>query len=143
METRLDAIKGLIRSAGGRVTATRLAIAETMIDSAEHMTADELVTEVRRRFPTINRSTVYRTLGFLEEAGIVDHVHLGHGRAVYHLADRGHQHLVCESCAAVTEIPIEELRPLEVQLENDHKFALNTRHFAIVGTCERCRRAKR
>lgn len=140
METRLESIKNLIRSAGGRATATRLAIVETMIDASDHMTADELAGEVRRRFPTINRSTVYRTLGFLEEAGIVDHVHLGHGRAVYHLADKDHQHLVCESCAAVTEIPINELRSLKNQLERDHRFALDTRHFAIVGLCERCRR---
>lgn len=113
-----------------------------MIDASDHMTADELAVEVRRRFPTINRSTVYRTLGFLEEAGIVDHVHLGHGRAVYHLADKGHQHLVCESCASVTEIPIDDLRSLKKQLERDHRFTLDTRHFAIVGLCEGCRGEK-
>lgn len=139
MDARLEAITELIRSAGGRATVTRQAIIETMIDSADHMTAEMLATEVRRRFPSINQSTVYRTLNFLESAGIVDHVHLGHGKAVYHLADRGHHHLACESCATVKEIPIEEIQDLEQELLVHHGFAINTRHFAIVGLCNDCR----
>lgn len=124
------------------MTATRLAIIEAIVEASSHITAEDLAGEVRRRSSTINRSTVYRALSFLEEAGIVDHVHLGHGRAVYHLTDREHQHLVCESCAAVTEIAIDELRPLKNQLQRDHKFTLDTRHFAIVGLCEKCRRGR-
>ena len=37
-------------------------------------------------------------------AGVVTHVHLGHGRAVYHLTDRLHHHAVCEACGAVIQL---------------------------------------
>jgi Fe2+ or Zn2+ uptake regulation protein len=69
----------------------------------------------------------------------VDHVHLGHGRAIYHLADDDHQHLVCERCEGVEELPVAKLRPLLRTLERDFGFEVDRRHFAIVGLCRGCR----
>ncbi len=53
----------------------------------------------------MHESTVYRFLDELERLGVVDHVHLGHGPAVYHLASDAHHHLVCDRCGAVEEVP--------------------------------------
>ncbi len=111
-----------------------------LVRAKGHVTADELAADVQARFPSVNISTVYRTLDTLEDLGIVDHVHLGHGRAIYHLADDDHQHLVCEVCESVEEIPIGKLRPLLRTIQRDHGFEVDRRHFAIVGVCRRCRK---
>jgi Fe2+ or Zn2+ uptake regulation protein len=87
----------------------------------------------------VNVTTVYRTLDVLEQLGVIDHVHLGHGRAVYHLADEDHQHLVCERCAAVEELPSGKLRGLLAMVDRDFGFQVDRRHFAIVGLCRDCR----
>lgn len=125
--------------AGGRRTAARYAIVQTVLDAKGHVTADEVAATVQAKFPSINISTVYRTLETLEELGVVDHVHLGHGRAVYHLADEEHQHLVCERCERVEELPTSKLRTLLSMIERDYGFEIDRRHFAIVGVCKRCR----
>ena len=94
---------------------------------------------VQERFPSVNQSTVYRTLDTLEDLGIVDHVHLGHGRAIYHLADEEHQHLVCERCEHVEELPVKKLNSFLQMISRDYDFEVDRRHFAIVGLCRKCR----
>jgi Fe2+ or Zn2+ uptake regulation protein len=141
--TTVETILDRLSAAGRRRSAPRQAIVEMLVRAKGHVTADELAEDVQRRFESVNISTVYRTLDTLEDLGIVDHVHLGHGRAIYHLADDDHQHLVCESCEAVEEIPLDKLRPLFRTIERDHGFEVDRRHFAIVGRCRRCRTKKR
>lgn len=107
--------------------------------AGSHITADEVARRVQRRFPSVNISTVYRTLDALEEIGVIDHVHLGHGRAIYHLADEVHQHLVCERCECVEELPASKLRTFLGMLERDFGFDVDRSHFAILGVCRSCR----
>jgi Fe2+ or Zn2+ uptake regulation protein len=123
---------------GGRRTASRQAIVETVIANRRHMTAEEICDLVRQRFPSINLSTVYRTLDVLEKIGVVDHIHLGHGRAVYHLANDTHHHLFCEKCEKVEEIPLSALGPFWAMVEDEFEFQIDRRHFAIVGRCRDC-----
>ena len=110
-----------------------------LVDAQGHITADELAENVQKRYPSVNISTVYRTLDTLEELGIVDHVHLGHGRAVYHLALHDHQHLYCEDCERVVELPAAKLKGFLAMVDRDYGFEVDKRHFAIVGRCKRCR----
>jgi Fe2+ or Zn2+ uptake regulation protein len=140
------AVEGILSrftEAGGRRTASRQAIVEAVVGAGSHLTADEIARVVQARFPSVNLSTVYRTLEALEDLRVVDHVHLGHGRAVYHLTDESHQHLFCERCERVEEVPIAKLRPLFSLLEEEHGFELDRRHFAIVGRCRACARRDR
>lgn len=135
----VEAVVARLTGHGRRRTAARYAIVQALLDADGHVTAEELTAEVQHRLPSVNVSTVYRTLDALEEMGVVDHVHLGHGRAVYHLTDEDHQHLVCERCERVEELPASRLRPLLRSIERDYGFSVDRRHFAIVGLCRRCR----
>ena len=128
-----------LADAGGRRTASRQAIIEVIVEAGSHLTADEIAGQVHERFPSVNLSTVYRTLDALTDLGIVDHVHFGHGRAVYHLTDEAHQHLVCEQCGAVEELPVSRLGPFLRVLDREFGFELDRRHFALVGRCRACR----
>ena len=98
---RTEEILARFTAAGGRRTASRQAIVEAVVGAGSHLTAEQIAADVQARFPSVNLSTVYRTLETLEELRVVDHVHLGHGRAVYHLTDEAHQHLLCERCERV------------------------------------------
>jgi len=58
-----------------------------------------------------------------------------------HLADRVHQHLVCEECGSVTEVPPAAFRGLERALKRDYGFTIKSRHFAVAGSCQACTQA--
>ena len=135
---RVDRVLEQLRAGGGRVTPARRALVTALLDARSHVTADDLAETVQRSHPDVHRSTIYRTLDALEELGVVDHVHLGHGRAVYHLLDDPHQHLVCEVCEDVIEVPDELFGPLADRLAKDYGFTLRPNHFAVLGRCAEC-----
>lgn len=122
------------------MTAARRAVIDELLDVGGHVTAEDLTARVQARLPRVDRSTVYRNLAALEDAGVVYHVHLAHGPSVYHLADGDelHAHAVCERCGAVVEVPNTALRDLGAGLLADTGFQLGRQHFALTGLCRRC-----
>ena len=133
-----EPILALLRAQGGRVTTGRRAILETFLGMGGHVTAEMLTAKVQASQPDVHESTVYRFLDDLERLGVVDHVHLGHGPAVYHLAADAHHHLVCDRCGLVVEVPEEVFAALRTQLHADFGFTLQPRHFAVTGRCRAC-----
>lgn len=136
--SRLERILRLLRARGGRVTTSRRAIVSALLDASEHVTAEELAAAVRAQHPDIHNSTVYRCLDTLAELGVVTHVHLGHGPAVYHLADEVHHHLVCESCGDVVVLPPRMIGSFQRQIQQTYGFRLDATHFALAGRCATC-----
>jgi Fur family ferric uptake transcriptional regulator len=135
----LRGVLALVREKGGRITTTRRAIVAALLDADDHhVTAQLLAERVQVGNPDIHASTVYRTLDTLTELGVVEHTHLGHGATVYHLTDRRHQHLVCESCGAITEVPLAVFDPLVEVLRDSYAFRLRPEHVALSGVCANC-----
>lgn len=140
---RVDELVDDLRRHGERVTPARRALLAALVDADDHMAAEELAAEVRRSHPEVHRATIYRGLETLTQLGMVEHSHLGHGPAVYHLADDVHQHLVCEDCGAVIEVPPELFSNLARGLRRRYGFEISLRHFAVVGRCGPCAAAAR
>lgn len=140
-DDRFERVLALVRSRGGRITDTRRAVLRAMFDSKEHhLTANDILASVADVDPEPDRATVYRTLELLTDLGVVEHVHLGHSAAVYHLADVPHQHLVCDRCGAVVQVPLELFAPLLQRIDDDFEFAVEPGHFALTGLCKACRK---
>lgn len=135
---RLTLILTTLGQGGRRITVGRRAVIEALVAAPDHMSADDLAAAVRTTHPRVHRATVYRTLEALESAGVVEHVHLGHGRSVYHLADDIHQHLVCEKCGAVEEAPADLLTDVAQRLRAERGFVMRPYHFAVLGRCRQC-----
>lgn len=134
----MEEILALLRARGGRVTTARRALVTALLAADDHVTADDLAERVQQSHPDVHRSTIYRALADLEALGVIDHAHLGHGRAVYHVADDPHQHLVCEGCGDVVEVPASLFAPLARRLREAYGFRLEPGHFAVTGTCAAC-----
>lgn len=137
-DRRLERIMLLFRQRGGRVTTGRLAIITALLEAPDHVTADDLVVAVQRTHPEVHRSTVYRTLEALSDADIIHHVHLGHGPAVYHVADDIHHHLVCNRCGAVIELSKTFFASLARGVAQEYGFRVDSNHFAVGGHCQAC-----
>jgi Fe2+ or Zn2+ uptake regulation protein len=141
MASRVDRLMATLRERGERITPARRAVIEQLASADGHLSADDLVERVQSTVPTAHIATIYRTLDVLERLGVVEHTHLGHGRAVYHLADDLHAHLVCERCGDVVQTSPTLLAGIERKLRDQHDFHLRAHHFALVGLCGECSRA--
>lgn len=128
-----------IRERGGRVTDQRRALLRVLFEKSELVTADDLVGRVHQQLPEVHLTTVYRFLDTLESLGLVAHVHLGHGPAVYHLTEGHHAHVVCASCGAIAVIDETLLGHWSEQLRSAGGFDLVDQHFALAGRCAACR----
>jgi len=127
-----------IRRSGGRLTSPTRTVVAILVDSDRHLTADDLIAEADRRLPGIAPSTIYRVLQRLDEIGVVEHVHAGTGPIFYHLRERGHAHLVCNSCGAITDIPDSVLDDLADAVHDAYDFTIEPHHAALLGRCARC-----
>jgi len=127
-----------LREKGLRLTPQRELVLQAVRDLG-HATPEEVATRIHITHPGINLSTVYRNLETLENVGLVQHTHLGHGGATYHAAEElTHLHLVCSICGSVGDAPIEIAAPFVQQLADDYGFKTDVTHFAIYGTCDVC-----
>ena len=123
-----------IRARGERITTPRRAVIELLAATHEHLTVDDIASRLHAAHPSIAPSTVYRTLEALQEWGMVEKIHRGQGATFFHLA-KTHQHLVCEVCGAVRDIPPTELADLARRLLDEYGFVLRPSRFALLGRC--------
>jgi Fur family ferric uptake transcriptional regulator len=127
-----------LRDKGLRLTPQRELVLSAVRELG-HATPEDVAEKVRQTHPGINLSTVYRNLETLENVGLVQHTHLGHGGATYHAAEElTHLHLVCGSCEAVGDAPIEIASQFVNALADDYGFKTDVSHFAIYGTFAVC-----
>lgn len=138
---RLDAVHQQVRASGLHLTGARRAVLAVLASTGGHLSAEDVVAAVARADSGAHRASVYRALEALTDAGIVQHVHLGHGATAYHLADgvEDHLHLQCGRCGAVIDAPVALLRPVRRRLLREHGFALDAAHVALSGVCGACR----
>lgn len=136
----LECVKSL-RQAGYRLTPQRESVLAVIAASDEHLTAEEILGRVRRRYPYLNKSAVYRSLDLLTEIGLVTQTDLGHGRVEYELHRHPHHHhLVCRHCNFVARIDHEPFAELARHLQASYGFQADLDHFAVFGTCSQCLR---
>jgi Fur family transcriptional regulator, ferric uptake regulator len=136
--TSAEAILDRLRASGGRITSARRALVNALFEHSGHPTAEDLAAIVQARHPDVAQSTIYRILDDLEQLGEVHHTHLGHGPAVYHLAESAHPHVVCEECGLVQELDRKTFNELAKRLAATQGFAISAGHFAVTGQCENC-----
>lgn len=127
-----------LREKGLRLTPQRELVLKAVRELG-HATPEAVAEHVRGSYPGINLSTIYRNLETLENVGLVQHTHLGHGGATYHAAEElTHLHLVCGSCGSVGDAPMESAAAFVNELLDNYGFKTDVTHFAIYGTCANC-----
>jgi Fur family ferric uptake transcriptional regulator len=127
-----------LRARGYRLTPQRQLVLEA-VGELGHGTPEEIVATVRQTATAVNISTVYRTLELLEELGLVQHTHLGHGAPTYSIPrDDDHVHLVCRDCGGVQEVESSLLEDVVGRLSSERGFTVDVGHFAVFGRCQVC-----
>jgi len=127
-----------LRARGLRVTSARAQVLESL-QHLEHCTPEQIYQHVGQGSPSLNITTVYRTLDLLEELGLIGHTHLGHGAPVYHLAEDQHLHVVCHRCESVVSVDPSVLTDVVDRMLRDHGFRVDVGHVTLSGECANCR----
>lgn len=128
-----------LRARGHRLTPQRILILDTIKAAGGHLTAEQIHLQVAARLPALNVATIYRTLQWLHEAGMISATDVGEGSLIYeYRAGNPHHHLICEQCRQVIEIDHEVMVALEAELHTRYGFSAQLEHLAIFGRCSGC-----
>ncbi len=127
-----------------RLTMERRIIVEEVFSQHEHFDADQLVSRLSQRSDSrrVSRSTVYRVLSLLEEAGLLRKVARAAGKDLYE-HDYGypqHDHLICHECGSLTEFRNEEISRILEEVAGEHGFRMDGHRLEVYGLCAECRR---
>jgi len=128
----------LLRDAGLRVTAPRLAVL-LAVEQAPHSNADALFAAVRRELPGTSLQAVYGVLGALTTAGLVRRIEPATSPALYErrIGDN-HHHVVCTSCKAVADIDCVHGAAPCLTPSSSHGFVIEAAEVTFWGLCPRC-----
>ena len=102
---------------GLRMTEQRRIVARVVGDAEDHPDVEELYARAAAIDPRISLATVYRTVKTFEEAGILEKLEFGDGRARYEDAERDHHdHLIDVSTGQVIEFVDPEIEALQERI---------------------------
>ena len=130
-----------LRPAGSKRSGKRDLIVNVFLRQEGHLTADDLYDLIRREDQKISRATVYRTLQWMEEAGIARKVDFGEGRFRFEHSYRHprHFHLICKTCNRSFEFLSSDIEALLEEVAAARNFTARQSILQIHGTCEACR----
>ncbi|HSN72363.1 MAG TPA: Fur family transcriptional regulator [Steroidobacteraceae bacterium] len=91
-ELSQDEVASLLEAHGVRLTRQRLQVAEVLLRSPCHLTAEQIIESLRRDGEPVSKATVYNTLKVLVDQGLVRQIHLDPDRSVYDSTRATHHH---------------------------------------------------
>jgi Fe2+ or Zn2+ uptake regulation protein len=123
---------------GFRMTPQRMAILNILTQAGTHLTPIAICQQAAAALPGLTDATVYRTLTFLAQQGLVLAAHVGNGQLVYEIAGRNHHHLICRSCGSTCEIGHDLLESLYEQFQASTGYQIDNIHVTFFGLCPTC-----
>ncbi|MFZ5961473.1 Fur family transcriptional regulator [Thalassococcus sp. BH17M4-6] len=129
-----DTIITRCEAKGLRMTDQRRTIAQVLEDSTDHPDVEELYGRAADRDPRISIATVYRTVKLFEEAGILERLEFGDGRARYEDAERDHHdHLIDMNSGEVIEFVDPEIEALQEKIAEKLGYRLKGHRLELYG----------
>jgi len=129
-----DTITERCEAKGLRMTDQRRTIASVLESSDDHPDVEELYGRASGVDPRISIATVYRTVKLFEEAGIIEKLEFGDGRARYEDAERDHHdHLIDMNSGEVIEFVDPEIEALQEKIAEKLGYRLIGHRLELYG----------
>lgn len=138
MEESREDLVGLVRSAGMRVTASRLAVLRAL-SRHPHADTDTLIRQVREELGSVSPQAVYNVLAAFVGAGLVRRIEPAGSVALYELrvADN-HHHVVCRNCGVIQDVDCALGQRPCLTPSQTHGFVLDEAEVTYWGICPTC-----
>src|SRR5215471_13319067 len=94
------------------LTPQRQAVLRAIRASDEHPTASDVFSQARKWMPSISFATVYNSLRYLKEAGLIREINFGDGASRYDRETDRHDHAICTGCGKLVDFDLPEAADL-------------------------------
>ena len=124
---------------GEKLTRQREAVLRVIRGREDHPTANDIFEAARRRLPGISYATVYNSLRFLREAGLVHEIKFGDSASRYDRETERHDHALCSQCGKLVDFDLPQAAELMKAAARRSKFKPESVHLTLKGVCPDCR----
>ncbi len=135
---QLEQIVSSLRDEGFRITPQRIAIVDYLLKTEDHPSAELIHKVVRRRYPMVSLSTVYKTLDLLREKKLVSEIEV-EGEARFDAHTDAHINLVCMKCGKIEDLDEESLKDIQIKAAKKSKYLILKGNFELYGYCSSCK----
>jgi len=97
-------VQTILRDHGVQPSAQRVAVAEYVLFTEDHPSADQVWQRVKQGFPILARATVYNTLNLFVEHGLLQQLVIAEGRVVFDPKTECHHHFVDEATGRIEDV---------------------------------------
>src|SRR6195256_6992213 len=122
-----------------KLTRQREAVLRVIRAREDHPTANEIFQAARLRLPTISYATVYNSLRYLKEAGLVHEIKFGDSASRYDRETDRHDHAMCSQCGKLVDFDLPQAAELMKAAARRSKFKPESVHLTLKGICPDCR----
>lgn len=112
---KTDDVVEVLSRHGVQPSAQRIVVANYVLFTDEHPSADTVWARVKTGFPMISRATVYNTLNLFVEKGLLRELHLSPDSVVFDPNTDAHHHLIDEDSGRIYDVPWEKVRVCDVE----------------------------
>ena len=137
----LEQIITLLRDDGFKITPQRTAIVDYLLRTEDHPSAELIHKVVRRKYPMVSLSTVYKTLDLLREKKLVNEIEV-EGEARFDAHTDEHINLVCVSCGKIEDVDEDLLKEIQIKAAKKSKYIILQSSFELSGYCGLCKTKK-
>ncbi len=116
-------------------------VRDLIVGKARHAwSLDELHEAAQASLGTADYSTVFRAVSTMEREGAIRRIDLGDGKAHYEVKDDHHEHVRCDSCGQVAEVPGCVLEDAAAGVQTSTGYKVMSHHLVFTGLCPACAR---
>lgn len=119
-------------------TKQRQAVLQVIRESDEHLTANEVFENARRILPGISFATVYNSLRYLKNEGLIGEVRFGMDATRYDGNLSRHDHAICNRCGKLVDLELSIPDGLFKEAAKRSKFEPESIELMLRGLCPGC-----
>ena len=120
------------------LTKAREVVLRVIRGANEHLTANEVFDDARRTLPSISFATVYNSLRYLREMGLIGEIRFGNGSSRYDRMTQRHDHAICTECGKLVDIEMEIPEAVLKRAAKESRFKPERLEFTLRGLCPDC-----
>jgi Fur family ferric uptake transcriptional regulator len=121
----------------------REVILNVFLRSECHLSVEELLRLAQKVRSDIGRTTVYRTLKLLTDAGLARELALeGESRFERQYKREHHDHFICNACGSIFEFASDQIERIQEETAARIGFVIEGHHHQIYGICRKCRSSR-
>jgi Fur family ferric uptake transcriptional regulator/Fur family peroxide stress response transcriptional regulator len=122
------------------ITKQRQAVLQVIRESEEHLTANEVFDKARQILPGISFATVYNSLRYLKQEGLIGEVRFGNDSTRYDRKLTRHDHALCNNCGKLVDLELDIPSGLIEEASNLSNFETESIELTLRGLCPECKK---